>query len=158
MSVEIERKFLLKSDNWRILGEAKFYQQGYLLIEKSKTIRVRTIDNKGFLTIKGASVGICRNEYEYEIPIDDAKMILEMQCEKPLIEKFRTKIELLDLVWEVDEFVGENNGLVIAEVELKNENQKIDLPDWVGKEVTGNHCYNNSYLVKHPFSKWRRSN
>jgi CYTH domain-containing protein len=158
MPVEIERKFLLKSDKWRTLGETKFYQQGYLLIDKSKTIRVRTIDNKGFLTIKGASVGICRNEYEYEIPIDDAKMILEMLCEKPLIEKFRTKIELLDLVWEVDEFVGENNGLVIAEVELKNENQKIDLPDWVGKEVTGNHCYNNSYLVKHPFSKWRRSN
>jgi len=154
MSVEIERKFLLKSDNWRILGEAKFYQQGYLLIEKSKTIRVRTIDNKGFLTIKGASVGISRNEYEYEIPVKEARVILETLCEKPFIKKFRTKIHLNELVWEVDEFIDENYGLVIAEVEMEYENQKIDIPSWIGKEVTGDIKYYNSMLIKNPFTKW----
>lgn len=155
MSIEIERKFLLKSDEWRSLGEAKFYQQGYLLIDKSKTIRVRTIGNQGFLTIKGSSIGISRSEFEYEIPIDEAKQILDILCEKPLIEKYRTKIIFPDLIWEVDEFIGENSGLVIAEVELKNENQRIDLPDWIGKEVSANPKYNNSYLVKHPYKSWK---
>jgi adenylate cyclase len=154
MSIEIERKFLLKSDNWRTLGEAKFYQQGYLLIDKSKTIRVRTIDNKGFLTIKGASVGISRNEYEYEIPVEEARVILETLCEKPLIKKFRTKIHLNELVWEVDEFLDDNDGLIIAEVELANENQKIDIPNWIGEEVTGDMKYFNSMLTKNPFNKW----
>jgi len=155
LGIEIERKFLTKSDEWKKLGQAKFYQQGYLLIDKSKTIRVRTIDNQGFLTIKGASVGISRREFEYEIPIDEAKQLLELLCEKPLIEKFRTKITLGDLIWEVDEFIGENAGLVIAEVELKNENQKIDVPVWIHKEVSGRPEYNNSNLVKHPYKNWK---
>jgi adenylate cyclase len=155
LGIEIERKFLLKSDGWRRFGETKFYQQGYLLIDKSKTIRVRTIDDQGFLTVKGASVGISRSEFEYEIPIEDAKLILKTLCEQPLIEKYRTKIEINEITWEVDEFVGENDGLVIAEVELKDENQKIVLPDWVGEEVSGNPNYNNSYLVKHPYKTWQ---
>lgn len=154
MPVEIERKFLLKSDKWKKLGKPKFYQQGYLLIDKSKTIRIRTIDNEGFLTIKGETVGIRRSEFEYEIPVSDAKFMLENLCEKPIIEKFRTKIFVDELVWEVDEFLGENKGLIITEVELKNENQKIQLPDWVGEEVTGDHRYNNSSLVKNPFNQW----
>lgn len=158
MPVEIERKFLVKSDAWRNLGVAKFYEQGYLLVDKDKTIRIRTIDDQGYVTIKGSTVGISRNEYEYKIPVSEAKEILENLCEKPLIKKFRTKIECLDLVWEVDEFVEENDGLVLAEVELLNENQIIILPDWIGEEVTGNHRYNNSYLVKNPFSEWRANN
>ena len=155
MGIEIERKFLVKSDIWKNLGNKKFYQQGYLLIDKSKTIRVRTIDDKGFLTIKGASIGISRSEFEYEIPIDDGKQMLELLCEKPLIEKYRTKIKLNELIWEVDEFINDNAGLIIAEVELKNENQKIDLPEWIGEEVSGNHHYNNSYLVKNPYKNWK---
>lgn len=155
MGIEIERKYLVKSDKWKSFGIKKFYQQGYLLIDKSKTIRVRTIDDKGFLTIKGASTGISRSEFEYEVPIEDAKFLLNNLCEKPIIEKYRTKIELNELIWEVDEFINDNAGLVIAEVELKNENQKIDLPDWIGEEVSGNNHYNNSYLVKNPYKKWK---
>ena len=155
MSIEIERKFLLKSDKWKSLGNRKFYQQGYLLIDKTKTIRVRTIQDQAFLTIKGASSGISRSEFEYEIPFEEAKFMLENLCEKPIIEKFRTKIVMDDVIWEVDEFIGDNTGLVIAEVELQNENQKINLPDWIGNEVTGNRQYNNSYLVKNPFKNWK---
>ncbi len=154
MGIEIERKFLVKSDKWKSLGNRIFYQQGYLLIDKSRTIRVRTFDEKGFLTIKGASVGIRRSEFEYEIPVDDARVIMENLCEKPLIKKYRTKIKLNDLIWEVDEFIGENDGLVIAEVELENENQKIDIPSWIGEEVTGDIKYYNSMLIKNPFNMW----
>jgi CYTH domain-containing protein len=155
LGIEIERKYLVKSNEWQSLGIRKLYQQGYLLIDINRTIRVRSIEEKAFITIKGSSTGIRRDEFEYEIPIEDARLILETLCEKPLIEKYRTKVELLDLIWEVDEFIGENEGLVIAEVELKNENQKIILPDWVGEEVSGNLRYNNSYLVKHPYKTWK---
>ena len=156
MGIEIERKFLLKSDRWRSLGDRIFYQQGYLLIDKSRTVRIRTIKEKGFVTIKGAATGYSRSEFEYEIPIEDAKLILNILCEKPLIEKYRTKIEINEITWEVDEFVGENDGLVIAEVELKDENQIIVLPDWIGEEVSGNPIYNNSYLVKNPYKTWQK--
>lgn len=154
MGIEIERKYLVKSDEWKSSGVKKLYQQGYLLIDKTKTIRVRTIEDTAYLTIKGASSGISRSEFEYEIPVEDAKFMLANLCEKPIIEKYRTKIELNELIWEVDEFVGDNTGLIIAEVELKNENQKIVLPDWIGKEVSGNRQYNNSYLVKNPYKNW----
>jgi CYTH domain-containing protein len=154
MGIEIERKYLVRSDEWKSLGEKEYYQQGYLLINRSCTIRVRIVNNIGFLTIKGDSVGISRNEFEYRIPYNDAKSMLVNLCEKPLIEKFRTKIEMNNVVWEVDEFLGENEGLVIAEVELLNEEQKIDLPDWIAEEVTGNPMYYNSNLVKHPYKKW----
>lgn len=156
MPLEIERKFLLKSDEWRRLGETKFYRQGYLLIDKNRTIRIRTIEEKAFITIKGASAGISRSEFEYEIPIEDARLILETLCEKPLIEKCRTKIDMNGIVWEVDEFNNDNVGLVIAEVELKDEDQKIVLPDWIGEEVSGNSMYNNTYLVKHPYKDWKK--
>lgn len=155
MAIEIERKYLVKSELWQSRSNRKFYQQGYLLIGKTRTIRVRIIDDSGFLTVKGASIGISRSEFEYEIPADDAKFMLLNLCEKPLIEKYRTKIELNGLVWEMDEFLGENEGLILAEVELLSEDQEILLPDWIGKEVTGNPMYNNSYLVKNPFKKWK---
>ncbi|MBK7230347.1 MAG: CYTH domain-containing protein [Ignavibacteriales bacterium] len=154
MGIEIERKYLVKSDEWKSSGVKKLYQQGYLLIDKTKTIRVRTIEDTAYLTIKGASSGISRSEFEYEIPVEDAKFMLANLCEKPIIEKYRTKIELNELIWEVDEFVGDNTGLIIAEVELKNEYQKIVLPDWIGEEVSGNPKYNNSYLVKNPYKNW----
>lgn len=154
MGIEIERKFLVKSDEWRPLGKQIFYQQGYLLADKNRTIRIRTFDEKGFITIKGSSKGISRSEFEYEIPVEEAKMILETLCEKPLIKKYRTKIKFNNLIWEVDEFIDENYGLIIAEVELEHENQKIKIPNWIGKEVSGDIKYNNSMLVKNPFTKW----
>lgn len=155
MGIEIERKYLVKSYEWKSLGVKKLYQQGYLLIDKTKTIRVRTIEDTAYLTIKGASSGISRSEFEYEIPVEEAKFMLVNLCEQPIIEKYRTKIEMDDVTWEVDEFIGENTGLIIAEVELQNENQKIVLPDWIGKEVSGNRQYNNSYLVKNPYKNWK---
>lgn len=154
MAVEIEKKFLVKSSEWKNLGSKKFYRQGYLLISKELTIRIRTVENLGFITIKGERSGISRKEFEYQIPVDDALDMINNACEKPIIEKYRTKIKLNDDTWEVDEFVGDNEGLVIAEIELKDENQKIILPDWVGEEVTNDYRYTNSYLVKHPFKYW----
>jgi CYTH domain-containing protein len=154
LGIEIERKFLIKSDEWKSLGNRIFYQQGYLLSDKNRTIRIRTIEDKGFITIKGSAKGISRNEFEYEIPVVEARVILETLCDKPFIKKYRTKIQLKDLVWEVDEFLDENDGLVIAEIELKDENQKIDIPNWIGEEVTGDRKYYNSMLTKNPFTKW----
>ncbi|MBN2572780.1 MAG: CYTH domain-containing protein [Ignavibacteriales bacterium] len=154
MSIEIERKFLVKSDEWKLLGEKIFYRQGYLSTIPGRIVRVRTIEEKGYLTIKGLMVELTRNEFEYEIPIEEAKFILENLCEKPIIEKYRNKIKIDDVIWEVDEFIGENKGLVIAEVELKTEDQKIELPSWIGEEVTGDFRYSNSNLTKNPFTKW----
>ncbi len=121
---------------------------------KERTVRVRTIGDRGFLTIKGVSVGASRAEYEYEIPIDDARELLDELCLRPLIEKRRSRIPRAGLEWEVDEFFGENHGLVLAEVELESEDQLIDLPPWIGQEVTGNPRYFNAALVARPFSTW----
>jgi len=151
---EIEKKFLIKNDEWREGAKGTRYRQGYLSTVKERTVRVRTIDDRGFLTIKGVNVGAVRAEYEYEIPAKDADEMLTGLCEKPLIEKNRYKISYKNLVWEIDEFFGDNNGLIVAEVELTDEAQSIDLPSWVGEEVTGDPKYFNSSLIKNPYSKW----
>jgi len=153
MGKEIERKFLLVGDAWKTV-KGTHYRQGYLNSVKERTVRVRTIDDKGFLTVKGISVGATRSEYEYEIPAGDANAMLDALCEKPIIEKSRYKVEFGGLVWEVDEFYGENQGLVVAEVELESEDQKFEKPAWVGDEVTGDPKYFNSNLIKKPYSKW----
>ena len=154
MAYEIERKYLLAGDDWKNLAEGTLYRQGYLSTVKERTVRVRTIGEKAFLTIKGIMVGISRLEFEYEIPTDEANEILEELCEKPIIEKHRYKISYGGLVWEVDEFHGLNEGLVIAEVELESADQVIDLPDWVGEEVSGDPRYFNAALVRRPFNTW----
>ncbi len=154
MGKEIERKYLIKSDEWRKLAKGTVYRQGYLSTVKERTVRVRTIDDNGYLTIKGITVGATRAEYEYEISAKDANEMLDNLCEKPIIEKKRYVIDFADLTWEIDEFDGENNGLVVAEVELTDEDQKIALPGWIGDEVTGDPRYFNSNLIKHPYSKW----
>lgn len=154
MSTEIERKFLVKSEDWRSLANGKLYRQGYLSTKKSCTVRVRLVGNQGYITIKGATQGISRAEYEYPIPAEDAQAMLDNLCDRPLIEKTRYKIELAGLVWEVDEFAGENQGLIVAEVELTDENQIIELPDWIDKEVSDDPRYFNANLTQHPFSKW----
>ena len=154
MGTEIERKFLMKNDSWRSLAKGTKYRQGYLNSTKERVVRVRTIDDKGFLTIKGITTGATRVEYEYEIPDVEATAMLDELCEKPLIEKNRYKIALGGFTWEVDEFFGENQGLIIAEVELESEDQQFEKPHWIGEEVTGDPKYFNSNLIQNPYLKW----
>lgn len=155
MAKEIERKFLVKSDEWRSVADKKLYRQGYLYINLGGVVRVRTVSNKGYITIKSQRNNLTRDEFEYEIPFEDADYMLSHLCLKPLIEKYRTKINYNGIIWEVDDFIGENEGLVIAEIELEFENQKIDLPNWLGAEVTNDPRYFNSNLVNMPYSKWK---
>ncbi len=154
MATEIERKFLVNGDAWRSLAVGTLYRQGYIATNPERTVRVRVVENTGYLTIKGLSIGISRPEFEYTIPVEDAEQMLQDLCDRPLIEKTRYKIKVGDLLWEVDEFEGENKGLILAEVELTDENQTVELPNWIGKEVSGDSRYSNSYLAKHPFSHW----
>ncbi|MDJ0662514.1 MAG: CYTH domain-containing protein [Crocosphaera sp.] len=155
MAIEIERKFLVINDDWRSLGQGEVYRQGYLPTgNQMTTVRVRIIGNEAYLTIKSKTEGITRNEFEYPIPLKDAQIMLDTLCDRPLIEKIRYKITQDNLVWEIDEFQGENKGLIIAEVELQNENQSINIPDWVGKEVSHDPKYYNVNLTKHPYQTW----
>ncbi|MEQ8999572.1 MAG: CYTH domain-containing protein [Coleofasciculus sp. B1-GNL1-01] len=154
MAIEIERKFLVKGDQWRTLSQGMLYRQGYIATQNLTTVRVRLVGDQGYLTIKGKTDNFSRVEYEYPIPGSDAQEMLETLCDRPLIEKTRYRIEDKKLVWEVDEFIGENEGLIIAEVELTDENQDVELPNWIGQEVTGDPNYYNANLVRHPFSQW----
>jgi CYTH domain-containing protein len=152
MGKEIERKFMVKEGDW-CNQKAKKYRQGYLSTVKERTVRVRTMKDKAYLTIKGIAIGAARLEFEYEIPRQDAAALLDI-CEKPLIEKNRYKIEHGGFVWEVDEFLGENQGLIVAEIELQSEDQYFPKPDWVGAEVTADPRYFNSNLIKNPYTTW----
>ncbi|MCY7321056.1 MAG: CYTH domain-containing protein [Phormidesmis sp. CAN_BIN36] len=154
MGIEIERKFLVTHDRWRELAPGVLYRQGYVPTQPGRTVRVRVAGDQAFITLKGATQGIARSEFEYPIPVEDANEILNVLCASPLIEKYRHKIDLNGLVWEVDEFLGENQGLIIAEVELENADQAIELPDWVDEDVSHDPRYYNSNLVNHPFSRW----
>jgi len=154
MAIEIERKFLVADDSWRGLGQGSHYRQGYLSTEPGRTVRVRVADGKGYLTIKGKTVKASRAEYEYAIPLEEAGAMLDELCERPLIEKTRYRIEYQGLIWEVDEFEGENAGLVIAEVELADADQAVALPAWIGEEVTADPRYYNASLIANPFSNW----
>ena len=154
MAKEIERKFLVAGEDWRALARGTRYRQGYLSTVKERTVRVRTIDDKGFLTIKGITVGATRSEYEYEIPAADADEMLDELCEQPIIEKIRYEIPLAGVTWEVDEFLGVNDGLIVAEVELQSEDQSFPKPDWIGEEVTDDPKYFNANLIARPFSTW----
>jgi adenylate cyclase len=154
MGKEIERKFLVIGERYRSLAKGARYRQGYLSTVKERTVRVRTVDHQGTLTVKGISVGATRSEYEYEIPAVDADEMIDHLCEKPIIEKNRYKIPLGDVTWEVDEFLGANQGLMVAEVELESEDQTFVRPDWIGEEVTSDPKYFNANLVARPFSTW----
>ena len=152
MAIEIERKFLVVGDEWRSAPPI-YFCQGYLSSHKERTVRVRIADDRGFMTIKGKSTGASRIEFEYDIPVTDAKQLL-LLCEYPLIEKYRRKINHAGMDWEIDEFLGDNLGLVVAEVELETEDQPFVKPAWVGQEVTHDARYLNSNLVSHPFKGW----
>jgi len=152
MGKEIERKFLVKEGAWRN-GKGTRYLQGYLNSAKERNVRVRTMENKAYLTIKGIAIGASRMEFEYEIPLQDADELLEI-CEKPLIEKIRYKVQEGGFVWEVDVFLRENQGLIVAELELESEDQEFPKPDWVREEVTEDPRYFNSNLIKNPYTNW----
>ncbi len=156
MPVEIERKFLVKGSKWKKLArDCKLYIQGYMCIQKNYSIRVRTIEIKGYLTIKGNRKGISRVELEYEIPIADAETMLNKFCAYHKIEKIRYRIPVGNMIWEIDEYKGKNRGLVVAEIELNDINQSFELPEWIDKEVTDKPKYLNENLAKLPFSKWK---
>ena len=154
MAVEIERKFLVADDRWRENVMGILFRQGYLSVEPNRTVRVRLEGEIGKLTIKGRTEGISRSEYEYQIPQQDATELLDNLCLRPLIEKTRYRVQHEGLIWEIDEFYGANEGLIMAEIELESEEAEVPLPDWVGREVSGNPRYYNSSLVKEPFSEW----
>jgi adenylate cyclase len=151
---EIERKFLVETqgdDSWR-KAEYSDIRQGYLSIDKHRTVRVRIAADDAYLTIKGITEGATRAEYEYPIPLAHAGEMLKTLCLRPLIEKRRYRVEYNGLIWEVDEFYGDNSGLIIAEVELESAQQVFDKPPWAGEEVTENPRYYNANLVSNPYT------
>lgn len=154
--IEIERKFLVTSNAFK---SESFTQhkigQGYISAVPERTVRVRVKGDKGFLTIKGATneTGLSRYEWEKEIPVDEARKLLFF-CEKDIINKTRFEVKVGKHVFEVDEFYGENEGLIIAEIELESENEIFEKPFWLGEEVTNDERYYNAYLSSHPFKKW----
>lgn len=176
MGKEIEHKFLTTSSEYRQLGEGTYYRQGYIPTLNGMTVRARIAGEQAFMTLKDHAVGLSRHEFEYEIPVADAQQILTLMCGQPQIEKHRYVINLDQctdadgnpcvatlpdgtrvegLHWEVDEFHGLNEGLIVAELEVPSEEVKFTLPAWIGQEVTGDHRYYNSQLCKKPYSQWR---
>ena len=154
MGLEIEKKFLLKNEDWKIhCTEGIQIKQGYLNSHIERTVRVRLSDGKGKITIKGKTENITRKEFEYQIPYKEALSLIQL-CETPIIEKTRFKVKLGNLTWEIDEFGGENVGLIIAEVELKSENQILNIPSWIGQEVSKDSKYYNSSLLTYPYKNW----
>lgn len=154
MGIEIERKFLVKNISWRTAAdEGVECRQGYLLSSNEKTVRVRIIGDRAFLTVKGATTGIARSEFEYEIPVPDAGELLEL-CGGAVVEKIRYSIEHGGMAWVLDVFRGENEGLVVAEIELDTEHQLFEIPPWTGSEVSDDPRYFNSRLAMHPFSSF----
>jgi len=152
MSVEIERKFLVEGDTWKTAQPIQL-RQGYLNTDKSRTVRVRIAGPNAFLTIKGITTNVSRPEFEYLIPLEDAEELL-LLCEDSIIDKQRYTFPFGDVIWEIDEFRGANEGLVVAEVELTSETQEITLPDWIGEEVSDDARYYNSSLAMTPYSSW----
>ncbi|MDR1359647.1 MAG: CYTH domain-containing protein [Deltaproteobacteria bacterium] len=155
MALERERKFLARGTAWKEAAAGLLYRQGYFRRDALCVVRVRLAGERGFLAVKGPAFGLARAEYEYEIPPLDAQAMLLELADKPLIEKIRRRVAHGGMIWEVDEFLGENQGLVVAEVELEREEQPLSKPAWAGFEVTGLERYYNSALVDYPFSRWQ---
>ncbi|MCX6287463.1 MAG: CYTH domain-containing protein [Bacteroidetes bacterium] len=155
MALEIERKFLVDHNKWAELPKPSgtLYRQGYLNDEPGKTIRVRAAGDKGFLTIKGPPLKTVRQEFEFEIPLSDTYEILELFSLRK-VEKVRYRILFNQKIWEVDVFDGENEGLILAEIELRQADESFTTPSWIGREVTDDPRYYNSYLASNPYKKW----
>ena len=156
MGIEIERKFLLKDDSWQTAADAGTdYRQAYLIGSKAASVRVRIEGDRAMLNIKSATLGITRQEYEYPIPMEDAKSLLHDLCEQPIIEKTRYHLMFEGHEWEIDVFKGENEGLVVAEIELTDEQAAFARPAWLGEEVSDDPRYYNVSLVKNPYKNWK---
>ncbi len=156
MTIEIEHKFLLANNDWRQqISHSIIYQQGYLQSDAQSSIRVRISDSNAWLNIKSATPGNHRHEFEYAIPLDEAKEILQLLCKKPIIDKTRHFINIGQHTWEIDEFHGENDGLIIAEIELSELNEQFNKPNWLGAEVTNDLRYYNNSLAKKPYKNWK---
>lgn len=156
MAIEIERKFLVVGDGWRDTENSQEIWQGYLVSDEVRSVRVRIRGEEAWLTIKGASSesGISRSEFEYEIPLSEAQELLDSVCLSGQIHKRRYLHEVGEHTWEVDEFFGENEGLMVAEIELSSEEQTFEKPDWLGEEVSDDPRYFNARLIEHPFTRW----
>lgn len=157
MSQEIERKFLVKDSSYRDMAFSSYrIIQGYICTDRGRTVRVRIRNEKGFLTIKGASTdnGLSRYEWEHEIPVEEARELMKL-CQPGMIDKTRYLVKSGKHTFEVDEFYGENEGLVVAEVELGSVDEKYEVPPFLGEEVTGQVKYYNSFLMKCPFKEWK---
>ncbi len=155
MAIETERKFLLQNDDWRnAIRKSTIMRQGYLNNEKDCSVRVRTTSDKAWLNIKSVTVGTQRHEFEYEIPLEDGNQILDTLSRKPLIEKTRHIVEIDGHVWEIDEFIADNAGLIVAEIELDDPDEPFEKPTWLGEEVTFDARYYNTKLSKSPYKTW----
>jgi adenylate cyclase len=155
MKQEIERKFLVAHEGWRVgVTSIQRIRQGYLCLDPGRTVRVRVSDDQAWLTIKGPGAGASRAEYEYPLPAAEATQLLDQLCLRPQIDKTRHLVPHGGLVFEVDLFHGDNEGLIMAEVELAAADTHVDLPPWIGAEVTGDPRYFNAYLIRHPFRTW----
>jgi adenylate cyclase len=156
MATEIEHKFLIRDDRWRQqIERSARMRQGYLMSDARCSVRVRVADGQGFLNIKSGTLGIQRSEYEYPIPLADAEELLDTLCEKPLVEKTRHFVRFAGHLWEIDEFVGENAGLIVAEIELRTPDEPFERPAWIGEDVSHDIRYYNSQLARHPYNSWR---
>ena len=155
MGTEIERKFTLKNAQWRQdIYKSQRYVQGYLAGNDRTSVRVRIAGENANINIKSATLGIYRQEYEYSIPLDDAQKMLDDLCEKPIIDKIRHFVNYAGKVWEIDEFSGDNDGLIVAEIELDDVDEQFELPEWADEDVSHDKRYYNVCLVKHPFKDW----
>jgi adenylate cyclase len=155
VATEIEHKFLVRDDRWRRQVERSVWmRQGYLTSDARCSVRVRVADGRGFLNLKSGTLGIQRSEYEYPIPLAEAEEILDTLCEKPLLEKTRHLLRYGEHLWEIDEFAGDNAGLIVAEVELNHLGEPFARPDWLGEEVSHDIRYYNSQLARYPYGRW----
>lgn len=158
MHIEIERKFVVRNDSWKRDADAGTpYIQSYLCIEENRVIRVRITGTQAFLSLKFASSLMIRDEYEYEIPCADAQRIMKFFSDRPPVEKLRYKVRHGNHLWEIDVFTGENQGLIVAEIELQSPGETFDRPDWLGEEVTEDGRYVNAALYLRPFNSWSRA-
>ena len=155
MSIEIERKFLVISDEYKRIGKPVRIVQGYICSSPERVVRVRIKGDEAFITIKDATTGFARYEFEYQIPVAEAHQMLQCVCQQPIIDKTRWIVVAADdKVWEVDEFHADNEGLVVAEIELQHSTDSFALPRWIGQEVTGVERYYNACLFSNPYSQW----
>ena len=156
MAIEIERKFLIKHIPLDRVKYSHHIKQGYIVNDSQKVIRVRKKENQYYLTIKGNTIGISRSEFEYAIPKNDAENLFDQFCLSGIIEKTRHYVENNNHLWEIDEFHGRNDGLIIAEIELDSEDEVFEIPNWIDQEVTSEEKYYNMNLLKNPYITWAK--